>query len=197
MSWVPNDTLRLSLLTELRDAIDAGTGDGYLRLFDGTRPATFDGGATTLLAELRFQKPCGIPSAEDVYGLFFDDMNDEASAPNSGTATWFRILDGDLATIVDGDVGVEGSGADLELADPEVVAGQPFTMGEWSLRDAFALLGSADTLNARKRTALTSARTAALSFLNRASKTRGNRPEDVDLIRRVRQAIEHGLNEKL
>jgi hypothetical protein len=52
-------TVRNNRLTQIVTPIDAGAGNGLLRIYDGTRPAT-GGTATNKLAELTLSKPCGV-----------------------------------------------------------------------------------------------------------------------------------------
>ena len=82
-------TLRTSRATVVRDAIDAGSGPGKIRIYNGTRPAT-GGTVTTLLAELTCSDPCGTVTNGV---LTLSTITADSSADNSGTATWFRIVD--------------------------------------------------------------------------------------------------------
>ena len=106
------------------DRVDVG-GQGYLRIYDGSQPATGDTavGAQVLLAELRFAATAfgaasnGVATAAAITA--------DASANATGTAAWFRILDGggiDVTdNVLDGTVGT--SGADLNLNTTSIVAG--------------------------------------------------------------------------
>jgi hypothetical protein len=89
--------------------------DGYIRIYDGTQAANPQTaiGSQVLLAELRFGTPAfgaaatGTATAEAITA----DVN----ANNTGTATWFRVLQSDGTTVLwDGTVST--SGADLNLA---------------------------------------------------------------------------------
>lgn len=119
MTIAYNETIRNARLQEVADAINAGTGAGLLRIYNGTRPST-GGTVTTLLAELTLSDPCQASITGGV--LTFDTITSDASANNSGTATWFRIVDSDANFVLDGDVGT--SGADLNLNTTSIVAGQ-------------------------------------------------------------------------
>lgn len=110
--------LRNSRLNDIRDAIDAGSGAGLLRVYDGTRPAT-GGAATTLLAELTFSDPCA-PSASGGT-LTFSAITADASANATGTATWCRMVDSTGAFVADGSVGT--SGADYNLNTVSITVG--------------------------------------------------------------------------
>lgn len=97
--------------------------NGYLRIYDGSQPADADTAVSTqvLLAELRFNATSA-PAA--VGGLLtFNAFTADASANNSGTATWFRALSSDGTTVVfDGSVGT--SAANLIMASTAITAGQ-------------------------------------------------------------------------
>lgn len=113
-----NSTSRNNRLNVIRDAIDAGGAAGFLRVYDGTRPAT-GGTATTLLAELTFS----YPSAPNASGgvLTFSAITADASANASGTATWCRLVTSAGAFVEDGSVGT--SGADFILNTTTITAG--------------------------------------------------------------------------
>jgi hypothetical protein len=89
------------------DQITSQLGSGaLLRVYSGTRPSA-GGAATTLLAELA----CSSPFAPAASGnqLTASAISD-ATAPASGTATWFRLVTSGGQFVVDGDV--------RETADP-------------------------------------------------------------------------------
>lgn len=118
MALAYSAAVRNAGLQAIADAINAGSGAGKLRIYDGSRPAT-GGTATTLLAELTLSDPCeGTISA----GLLtFDTITQDSSANATGTATWFRIVDSDNNFVVDGNVGTSGS--DLNLNSVSIVSG--------------------------------------------------------------------------
>jgi hypothetical protein len=104
------------------DAITALLNDGYLRIYDGTQAADAGTaiGSQVLLAELRFNATAfGAGSAGVATG---NSITADASANNTGTATWFRALKSDGSTIVmDGNVNT--TGADLNLNSTSITAG--------------------------------------------------------------------------
>jgi hypothetical protein len=95
---------------------------GKLRLYNGTRPAS-GGSATTLLSELTFANPAA-PSASGGV-LTMSAIVQDSSAAASGTATWFRVVDGANTFVVDGDITATGGGGDLQLITTSIIAGQP------------------------------------------------------------------------
>jgi hypothetical protein len=95
------------------DAVAALLDNGFLRIYDGSRPATPDDPVTTqtLLAELRFGSPAFGPAVE---GTITATPIASATAGATGTATWYRALKADGTSAVhDGEVGTED--ADLEM----------------------------------------------------------------------------------
>lgn len=100
---------------------------GYLRIYNGTRPATAEVAVTsqTLLAECRFGSTAfgspvaGVSTANAISG--------EDATLADGTATWARALQSDGSTVLeDYEVGV--TGADLNLNSVDIVSGVPLTI---------------------------------------------------------------------
>jgi hypothetical protein len=106
------------MLDEITPLVDAGAGAGFLRIYQGTRPAT-GGAATTLLAELTMSDPAFLAAAAGV--VTADTITDDPSANAADTATWFRITDSDGNAVYDGDVGTGGS--DLNLNTTTISVG--------------------------------------------------------------------------
>jgi len=112
--------LRNSRLDEITALIDAGAAGGVIRLYDGTRPST-GGTATTILAELVMSVTSFPAAASGIMSA--NAVTNDSSANNTGTATWFRVTDSVGNFVMDGDVGVTGSGKDLEVNTVDVVTG--------------------------------------------------------------------------
>ncbi len=112
--------LRNAMLNEIATRTDAGPAGGFLRLYSGTRPST-GGTATTLLAELQFSNTAFAPASGGV--LTANAISPDVSANANGTATWFRVVDSTGSFVFDGDVGLVGSGADLELNTTTISVG--------------------------------------------------------------------------
>jgi hypothetical protein len=103
------------------DALAGLLDNGYLRVYDGTQPATADTAITTqtLLAELRFS-PTSAPPAVDGL-LTFEPITADASANATGTATWARALTSFEDAVMDGSVGT--AAADFIINDTAITAG--------------------------------------------------------------------------
>jgi hypothetical protein len=99
-------TIRNDRLTQVVNACS----NGFLRIYDGSRPAT-GGSVTTLLAELRLAGPSATVSGGVAT---FASITADSSANNTGTATWARIVAGDGSTHV-ADYSVSTSGADINF----------------------------------------------------------------------------------
>lgn len=107
------------------DDLSARLNSGYLRIYDGTQPATADTsiGAQVLLAELTFSATAA-PAA--VNGLItFNALTADSSANATGTPTWFRAVQSNGTTVVmDGSVGASGCNLNLSgLTGGQIIIG--------------------------------------------------------------------------
>ena len=108
--------------TAAADASTPNYDDGYLRIYDGSQPATVDTaiGAQVLLAELRFAADAFPASTNGVAAAAA--ITQDASANADGTASWFRCFASDGTTaLLDGTVGT--SDCDLNLNTVDIVTG--------------------------------------------------------------------------
>jgi hypothetical protein len=102
--------------------IDAETDPGELRIYTTPRPAPTNGpGAATLLATVELDDPSFTTPSGGAAALAGVPREEEASG--TGTAAWFRIVDGAGASVFDGSVGTTGSGANLEVDSLSFAAG--------------------------------------------------------------------------
>lgn len=106
----------------MADAIDGEYNDGYLRIYDGARPATPATAVTTqvLLAELRFANPAAASVTNGV--ITFAAISPDTSANNTGTAAWSRCLKSDGTTAIC-DLNVGTSDANIIVATTAISAG--------------------------------------------------------------------------
>ena len=117
------ETIRNGWLDAIRTAIDAGTGAGKIKFYDGTQPAT--GAAVTtqnLLGTVLFQDPCA-PAATGGVLTFATPLVDDDDADATGNATWARITDSADQFVCDCSVGLSGSGADIILNAVNIAEG--------------------------------------------------------------------------
>lgn len=103
------------------DRVDAGAGAGMIRVYTASRPASANDAATgTLLATVTLADPAFGAAATGVAAL-----TDPAAVTGvaAGTAAWFRMLDSDAVTVLDGSVTATGGGGDLTLATTTISVG--------------------------------------------------------------------------
>ncbi len=122
----------VALRNSRMDAITTlAAGSGFVRIYNGTRPAT-GGTATTLLAQLTCNATFAPAAASGV--LTLNAITQDSSADATGTASWFRIVKSDGTThVLDGDVGTTGS--DLNLTTVSIVATQPVSISSFVLTE--------------------------------------------------------------
>lgn len=131
MAIAYSSTIRNAMLDSITTAAGASA---FLRIYDGTRPAT-GGTATTLLAELTCNATFAPASSGGV--LTLNAITQDSSANATGTATWFRIVKSDGTTFVmDGNVGTSGS--DLNLTTTSIVITQPVSVTSFVITEGNA-----------------------------------------------------------
>jgi len=117
-----NPQLTNAVASAAADAVVDLLNSGYLRIYDGSQPATADTAVSgqTLLAELRFNATAFGAASSGVATA--GDFTADSSANATGTAAWFRALQSDGSTVIfDGTVGT--SGADLNLNSVSIQSG--------------------------------------------------------------------------
>lgn len=124
-----SNAIAIKMCDDIADEIDIG-GAGTLRIYQGIRPASVD---TALSGELLLSEHLMSATA---FGAAFDDtpgakavandIGDDSSANNSGTAQYFRITNGGGTAVHDGNVST--SDADLILDTTSITAGQTVTI---------------------------------------------------------------------
>ena len=118
-------TLKNSMLTPVRDAIDAGAGAGTIKIY--TSPmATLPSDAIstqTLLGTLTFSDPSG---ASPTGGVFTASaITQDSSADATGTAAWARIQDSTGTVVMDVNITATGGGGAMQMNTTSVVIGGP------------------------------------------------------------------------
>jgi hypothetical protein len=105
------------------NAVTALLDGGRLQLFDGTQPSSPDlppSARSLKLVELELARPAFTLADQ---GTAEAHPIEVARAQRTGTATWFRVVRADGHAAFDGSVGLEGSDADLILANTWIPAG--------------------------------------------------------------------------
>ena len=127
-------TLANTMLDLISTDIDEGAGNGTIKVYDGSQPATPETAVSgqTLLATLTFQDPTVTAGATGSL-LTFDSIDDDVSADNGGVATWARILDTAGAAVFDIDVTATGGGGGLEFNTTTFVAGKVVSISAFTI----------------------------------------------------------------
>ncbi len=108
------------------NAVGDALNNGYLRIYDGTQPATADTaiGAQVKLAELRLNADAFGAAAAGV--ITANAITSDTNAAAAGTATWCRIFASDGTTVwFDGSVGTATS--NVVLSTTAIQAGATVT----------------------------------------------------------------------
>jgi hypothetical protein len=117
MAFIPN-----AQRSRAADAVSSRANNGRLRIYSGTVPADANAALSgnTLLADLTFGGTAFAAAANGVATA--NAITTDSSADATGTATFFRVLESDLTTVVfQGTVGT--SGAELNLSSVSLIAG--------------------------------------------------------------------------
>lgn len=114
------------------DLLDAGSGAGIIRIYTGSQPASANDAASgTLLGTLTLTDPAFGNAATGVATA--SAITSDTSADATGTAGWFRALDSDAATVIDGSITATGGGGDLTLDSVSIVAGGTIAVTSWTV----------------------------------------------------------------
>lgn len=109
----------VAMLDALTALLNVG-GAGTIEIYDGTQPADVSVavGAQNLLATLTLSATAFAGAVDNTGSARATAaaITGEATAV-AGTATWFRAKSGGGTAVIDGDVGLSASGADLELTN--------------------------------------------------------------------------------
>lgn len=101
---------------------DAGSGAGTLQIRTGAQPASAQNAASgTLLATVTLADPAFTGPATGVMTLAGVPLSTTGVA--DGIAGWFRLLDSNAATVMDGAVTATGGGGELELNTTTISTG--------------------------------------------------------------------------
>lgn len=117
-----NTQLSNAALTAEGNALAALCNSGYIKIYSGTQPANANTALSgnTLLATLRFSATA-FANSNGV--LTANAITSDTSAAGTGTASFFRVLQSDNATVVfDGTVGT--ASANMILPTTSISAGQ-------------------------------------------------------------------------
>ena len=123
--------VRTTRVDAILNAVDAGATGGFLRVYSGSKPVTKGAApAGLLLADILLADPCGASTGGV---LTLTVPRTDTAANNSGTASFFYLVDSTGAFVCDGDVAVSGS--DLNVTTTTIVAGQPVDITSLTITD--------------------------------------------------------------
>lgn len=104
------------------DRVDGGAAAGTLQIRTGTQPASANDVASgTLLATVTLADPAFGAASTGVATLLGVPL--AATGAADGTAGWFRMLDSDSNTVLDGAATATGGGGELELNTTTISTG--------------------------------------------------------------------------
>ena len=106
-----------------------------VEVYDGSVPLEISlTPAGTKLAEISLADPAFSPAVDsDPGGAVSIIGNPGSLALQSGTATYFRLVDADQIPIIDGLCGPTGSGSDMELEDALITQGQSVVITSYTI----------------------------------------------------------------
>ena len=132
MIITPNAALKTTTANAWLAAMQAGTPDTTIKIYTGTKPAGPDtapnGTTQKLLGTLTCTSGVGTVSGG---AITFDTITQDASADDSGTAQWARVVDGNGAGVIDVDVSDTTGSAFLKLNTAVIAVGGPISISSF------------------------------------------------------------------
>lgn len=120
MSFYLSHDVRNNRSLQIRNAIDAGPGQGLLKLYTGPQPARGAAITTqTFLGQVSFADPCG----ECAVGVFTAAPLIDGMALNTGTVAWARITDSNGIFVADASVTLLAGVGPVRMPSLEVYQG--------------------------------------------------------------------------
>ena len=135
MTLAIDDSIRNSRLSQVSASSDAGASGALITIYDGAQPSK-GGTVTNLLAQMvmsadSFQAPSG-------GSMSANPITDDPSADAQGVSTWFRLTDSDGLFVLDGTVGLTGSGADMTINNTSFEIGLSIEVTSFVITDGNA-----------------------------------------------------------
>jgi hypothetical protein len=124
---------RNAMLDALTALSNAGAGPAVAQIRSGSQPASADNAATgTVLATFTFSDPA---FGAAVAGVATVDVTPAltVAASATGTAGWYRLMDSNAATVIDGSVTATGGGGDMQINDTGLVSTVGVTITGWTI----------------------------------------------------------------
>lgn len=110
---------------------------GILRIYDGSQPASPDTavGAQVLLSSHTCGSPFAGASTSAHPSVLTANAIGSATAGNTGTASWFRIVTSGATAVIDGTCGV-GATFDLNMNSTSITSGQNVAINSLTITSA-------------------------------------------------------------
>jgi hypothetical protein len=113
--------VRTILSTAVRDAIDAGTGPGLIKIYTA--------GKAALLATLTCSDPCGSVASGT---LTLSAVTRDSSADATGSAALFEVTDSTGALVFSGTISATGGSGDMQFPTVDFVLGQAIELSSFT-----------------------------------------------------------------
>lgn len=123
--------VRTAMCQALVDLIDVGASASTIQIRTGSQPSSPNSAATgSLLATITLDDPAFATASG---GSADANPIDPVAGTGDGTAGYFRVLDGNGATIEDGSVSVTGGGGDMQLNTTTISTGVDVLVTSWTI----------------------------------------------------------------
>lgn len=129
------DAVAIAACNAQVDLIDLGAADGSVEIYNGSRPANPSVAISSQTKLVDFVLPAvAFGNAVAVTGGAQATANavDAVAAAANGTASWFRVFDGDGAALWDGDVSDTGGSGDMKVSSTTIVASVEVSIVSWT-----------------------------------------------------------------
>lgn len=120
------DAAAIAACNAIVDSIDAGASSGSVEIYNGARPADPSVAVTsqTKLVDFVLPEPAfGDAVAVSGGATATAEAVDPVNAAAAGTASWFRVFDGDGDVVFDGDVTDTAGAGDMKVSSTTIVSG--------------------------------------------------------------------------
>jgi hypothetical protein len=131
-----NNNVAKAMCDAIVDALDAGSGAGYVQIRTGSAPTNCeDANSGTLLATLTCSDPAFGAAADAAPGATAtaDTVTGDSSADATGTAAHYRAFDSDNVCVMQGTVTATGGGGDMTLNSVSVTSGVAVDITSWTV----------------------------------------------------------------
>ena len=142
MQIIPSISLKQATAAAWLAALDSAAGQATIEVYTGTKPAGPDTDISAQITagtiKLLGTGTCSTTTATittvgDVVTLVFNAITADASADDTGTATWARIKNDSGVAKIDVDVSNTGGGGFFQMNTISVVAGGPLNFASLSI----------------------------------------------------------------